>query len=282
MERPSPAPPPAVSFPPPTSDFLLLPSVFDVHAHHPASWGRGAVHRFVAAGFSPNSNQDVISAIASCPNGWMALGLGPQEIQRADHYPDVEAAIAQVGEQARTVRAHPILHKKLVAIGEVGLDNHWGKTPADRGRQFAAFERMIALARELNLPLVIHSRDAEGDCIKQLLAAQHLHASQGHSATSPLRVLMHCFGGSLEQAQTCADAGWLISIPPVLTSSRKKIMASLPLSSLVTESDAPYVGKESGLGALKSAEMIAKYRGVSLEEAVRATAENARAFYHVL
>lgn len=254
----------------------LISQIFDVHAHHPAAWGRQAVHRFCAAGFSPSSNQDVISAIASCPTGFMALGLGPQEIQRADRYPDLEAAILQVEEQARTVRAHPTLSPKLVAIGEVGLDNHWGKTPQDRQRQFAAFERMIALARELHLPLVIHSRDAEGDCLKQLLAADHLHSS---TSASRLRVLMHCFGGSLEQAQTAADAGWLISIPPVPSKERKKIIAALPLSCLVLESDAPYIGKESGLGALKSAEMIAKYRGVPLEEAVQATAQNAQKFF---
>ncbi|MDE1797883.1 MAG: TatD family hydrolase [Candidatus Micrarchaeota archaeon] len=259
----------------------LLPLVFDVHAHHPAAWGRTAAHRFVAAGFSPSSNTDVISAIASCPRGWMALGLGPQEIQRADRYPDPEAAISQVEEQARTVRAHPALSSKLVAIGEVGLDNHWGQTPADRARQFAAFERMIALARSLDLPLVIHSRDAEGDCVKQLLAASHLHAAQRGSSAPHLRVLMHCFGGTLEQARACADAGWLVSIPPVPSKERKKIIAALPLSSLVVESDAPYIGKESGSGALKSAEMIAKYQGISLEEAARATARNAQAFFRL-
>jgi TatD DNase family protein len=208
----------------------------------------------------------------------MAIGLGPQEIQRADRYPDLEAAIAQVEEQARTVRAHPALSSRLVAIGEVGLDNHWGKLPDERSRQFAAFERMIALSRSLDLPLVIHSRDAEGDCIKQLLAADHLHSS---ASSARLRVLMHCFGGSLEQAQTCAAAGWLISIPPVPSKERKKIIAALPLSSLVVESDAPYIGKESGLGALKSAEMIAKYQGAPVEEVVRATAQSAQAFFRI-
>jgi TatD DNase family protein len=160
---------------------------------------------------------------------------------------------------------------------------------------------MIALSKELNLPLVIHSRDAEGDCIKQLLAAQHLHAAHHSSAneaagapahpgepptpssssSSHLRVLMHCFGGSLEQAQVCTEAGWLISIPPVPSKERKKIIAALPLSSLVIESDAPYIGKESGLGALKSAELIAKYGGHSLDEVVKQTAENAQKFFGI-
>ncbi len=258
---------PADARPPSPPPHSLLPLVFDVHAHHPASWGRQAAYRFCAAGFSPSSNTDVISAISSCPRGWLALGLGPQEIQRADRYPNLEEAISAVEEQARTLRAHPTLSSKLVAIGEVGLDNHWGKTPADKERQFTAFERMISLSRELNLPLVIHSRDAEKECIQQLLASGSKH------------VLMHCFGGTLEQAKICADAGWLISIPPVPSKERKKFIAALPLSSLVVESDAPYIGKESGIGALKSAELISKYTGLPLEEVVSATAQNAQKFF---
>ncbi|MCL6088598.1 MAG: TatD family hydrolase, partial [Candidatus Marsarchaeota archaeon] len=183
--------------------------LFDVHTHHPAKTSADAKHSYVASGFSFESNEEVMG-FARSHACFFSLGLGPQEIQRKEKYPDLQKAMEEVEKQVGKARADPLLSKKFVAVGEVGLDKHWGKTTEDRGRQFVAFERMISLAGRLSLPLVVHSRDAESECIRQLLAAAHLHSSSGHS----LNVLMHCFGGKLQEAKIAADAGWLISIPP--------------------------------------------------------------------
>ncbi len=262
------------------------PRLFDVHTHHPEKTAEGATHSFVASGFSPESNEEVMAfARARSQPGpadpgpsriFFSLGLGPQEIQRKEKYPDLEKGIQQVEAQADQARSDPSLSRFFVAIGEVGLDKHWGKSDEERERQFVAFERMIALAGRLSLPLIIHSRDAEEECINQLLAASHLHAASGKK----FHVLMHCFGGNLEQAKRCADAGWLVSIPPQPNSERKKIIKALDISSLVLESDAPYIGKTSA-DALQSAEMIARYKGMELEKVLDATAENAREFFGI-
>lgn len=249
--------------------------LFDVHTHHPQQTAMGAKHAFVASGFSFESNEEVM-AYARTHGCFFSLGLGPQEIQRKEKYPDLEESITQVEKQMEKAKEDPLLSKKFVAVGEVGLDKHWGKTTEERERQFAAFERMISLAGRLSLPLVIHSRDAESECIRQLLAAGHLRAASG----GQIRVLLHCFGGKLEQAKMAADAGWLVSIPPQPNADRKKIIKELALSSLVVESDAPYIGKRSG-DALKSAEMIARYKEMKLEDVLAATAQNARKFFGV-
>ncbi len=262
--------------------------LFDVHTHHPEKTAQGAKHEFVASGFSLESNEEVM-AFARAHPCFFSLGLGPQEIQRKEKYPDLQKAVSEAEKQMEKAKADPLLSKKFVAIGEVVLDKHWGKTAEERERQFAAFERMISLAGRMMLPLIIHSRDAESECIRQLLAAKALHAAgEGRTASAgareaaaqapPFRVLMHCFGGKLEEAKMAADAGWLISIPPRPNSERKKIIKELPLSSLVVESDAPYIGKRSE-DALKSAEMIARYREMGLEDVLEATGRNARRFF---
>lgn len=258
-----------------------LPRLFDVHTHHPQKTTQGASHLFVASGFSFESNEEVIS-FSRAHGCFFSLGLGPQEIQRKEKYPNLEEGIAQVEKQVKMAKEDPLLAKKFVAIGEVGLDKHWGKTTEERERQFVAFERMISLAGRLSLPLVIHSRDAEKECIQQLLAARTLHAGGGQSAAAarPMRVLMHCFGGNLEQAKMAADAGWLVSIPPQPNSERKKIIKALDVSSLVVESDAPYIGKKSA-DAMKSAGMVARYKEMKLEDALAATGENARRFFGI-
>lgn len=246
-----------------------LALLFDVHAHHPEAWGASASHRFCAAGFSPESNAALMRVLPSCPGGVFSIGLGPQEIQRADRYPLPDACIARVEEQVRTALLNPLLRPKLAAVGEVGLDHHWGKAPSERQRQFAAFERMISLARRHSLPLVIHSRGAEKECIQQLLAA------------GCPRVMLHCFGGTLAQARQAADAGWLVSIPPVPSKERKRIITALPLPSLVVESDAPYIGKTSA-DALRAAEMVSRYKKMEMADVLVQTSANAHEFFGIL
>jgi TatD DNase family protein len=260
--------------------------LFDVHTHHPEKTAMGATHSFVASGFSFESNEEVMDytrgRASSAQACFFSLGLGPQEIQRKDKYPDLEKAISEMEKQAERAKADAALAQKFVAIGEVGLDKHWGKTSEERERQFAAFERMISLSTRLSLPLIIHSRDAEEECIRQLLAASHLHASGevagGPRPASRFRVLMHCFGGKLEQAKRCADAGWLVSIPPQPNAERKRIIKALPISSLVLESDAPYIGRTSA-EAFQAAEMIARYKEMEVGEVLAAAGENARRFF---
>jgi len=244
-----------------------ISNLFDAHTHFHEGMDEG--HSFVLSGYSFKSNMLAMQKVANLKNAYFSLGLGPQEIQRSDIYPDLQKSIDEIISQMNFASKDSSLSKKFVAIGEVGLDSHWGKSTEHKERQFEAFEKMISISKKLNKPLVIHSRDAEKECIQQLHAADCK------------KVMMHCFGGKFSDAKICADAGWLISIAPQKNSQRKKIIKSLPLESLVVESDAPYIAKTSAAGARLGAKMIAEYRQISEQEASDATFANAKRLFGI-
>ncbi|MFH1306036.1 MAG: TatD family hydrolase [Candidatus Micrarchaeota archaeon] len=241
-------------------------NLFDIHCHFPVD--DNISHTFIASGFSKDSNNKIMDEILIFEQGYFTLGLAPQEIQRNELYPNIDMAIEDIQKQIEEAFSNPSLAKKFVGIGEVGLDKHWGKTSEHRERQFFAFEKMISLANARTLPLIIHSRKAEKECMQQL------------SAANCKKVLMHCFGGNLTQAKKAADLGWLISIPPLPSKNRKKIIEKIPIENFVIESDAPYIGKKSE-DAFNSAKMISEIKNIPVEEAIDATNENARKFFNI-
>ncbi|MFH0926981.1 MAG: TatD family hydrolase [Candidatus Micrarchaeota archaeon] len=240
-------------------DYSLL---FDAHTHFHEGMGEG--QKFCLSGYSHKSNAEVLQKIPALENACFSLGLGPQEIQRDDLHPDFEASLQDAILQIEGQKENPL----FAAVGEVGLDNHWGKTPEQRFRQFEAFERMISLSKKLGKAIVVHSRDAENECIAQLLAAECK------------KVMMHCFSGKLEEAKRAADAGFYISIPPLKNKERKKIIKEIDLDYLLVESDAPYLGKKSA-DAYFSAKMIAEYKNLKIEGVLDSTAQNARKLFGV-
>ncbi len=171
-------------------------------------------------------------------------------------------------------------HPKVVAIGETGLDYHWDKSPKEIQQQ--VFRKQIQLAQRVNLPLVIHNRDATEDVVR-ILQEEQAEKTGG---------VMHCFGGSVETAKTCIDMNFMISLGgPVTFKNAKKpkeVATEIPLEWLMIETDAPYLaphphrGKrnEPGLVPLV-AEEIARLKGVSIEEVAQATTENAKRFYQL-
>ena len=240
--------------------------LFDSHSHFYSGVCEGQA--VVLSGYSPKSNSQVMREFPSLQNAYFSLGLGPQEIQREDLYPDLNAGISSVEKQIEDALSNPSLKEKFAAVGEVGLDSHWGKTPGHKLRQFEAFERMISISKRHGLPLAIHSRDAEKECMQQLLAA------------NCKKVMMHCFGGKLEEAKRAADAGYYISIPPVKNKERKKIIRSIDLQYLLIESDAPYLAKKS-TDAIDAAKMISDYKGISLDDVLEQTFENAKKLFGI-
>jgi len=163
---------------------------------------------------------------------------------------------------------------RIVAIGEVGLDYYWIKEEEKRKQETLNFRRFIDLSRELSLPLVIHSRDAEKDLLSIL-------KDEGITA------LMHCFGGDAALAAEAAGQGHLISIPANLQNSKQKqsIVKAVPLSSLVLETDAPYLPpvpktRNEPVNIRKTAERIAEIKGIHYAEVEAATTGNAKKFFH--
>lgn len=168
-------------------------------------------------------------------------------------------------------------NKKVVAIGEVGLDYYWDKTFNDIQQE--VFRNQIRLANQLNLPLVVHDREAHKDTFDIL---------KEENKTS--KVLFHCFSGSVEFMKECVKQGWYIAIGGVVTFKNavkiKEVAREVPLDSLVLETDSPYLtpvpyrGKPNKPAYVKYvAEEIAKVRGISFDEIAEITTKTAENFF---
>ncbi|NOU87581.1 YchF/TatD family DNA exonuclease [Paenibacillus sp. LMG 31460] len=165
-------------------------------------------------------------------------------------------------------------HEKVVAIGEIGLDYYWDKSPKDV--QQRVFREQIRLARKLGMPIVIHNRDAHQD-ILHILKEEKAEEVGG---------IMHCFSGSWETAKLCLDMNFHISFggPVTFKNARqpKEVLAQVPLDRLLIETDAPYLtphpfrGKRNETGYVRLiAETAAEIRGMTLEEIAEITTNNA-------
>ncbi|MBS2967254.1 TatD family hydrolase [Metabacillus sp. KIGAM252] len=166
-------------------------------------------------------------------------------------------------------------HPKVVAIGEMGLDYHWDKSPKEVQKE--VFRKQIALAKEVKLPIIIHNRDATADVV-EILREEGAEEVGG---------IMHCFTGSAEVAKECMDMNFYISFGgPVTFKNAKKpkeVAAEIPLDRLLIETDCPYLtphpfrGKRNEPGYVKYvAEQIAELRGMTFEEVALITTENAK------
>ena len=170
-------------------------------------------------------------------------------------------------------------NKKVVAIGEIGLDYYWDKTFNEKQKE--VFVKQIKLANELNLPIVVHDREAHKDCFDILK-----EVDKGSS------VLFHCFSGSPEFAMECIREGWYIALGGVVTFKNavkmKDVAKIVPLERLVLETDSPYLtpvpfrGKENRPAYVNYvAEEIARLRDVDLDELKQITSSNAERFFGI-
>lgn len=171
-------------------------------------------------------------------------------------------------------------HPKVVAIGEMGLDYHWDKSPRDIQKE--VFRKQIRLAKKVNLPIVIHNREATADIV-DILKEEHAEAVGG---------IMHCYSGSPEVAKECLDMNFYISLGgPVTFKNAKKpkeVAVEVPLDKLLIETDCPYLaphpyrGKRNEPAYVKLvAEQIAELKGLTFEEVAVATNQNARKLFGI-
>ena len=169
--------------------------------------------------------------------------------------------------------------KKIVAVGEIGLDYYWDKTSVDLQKDI--FKRQIKLANRLHLPIVVHDREAHKDCFDIIKEEKPQNGA-----------LFHCFSGSSEFMKECVKEGWYIAIGGVVTFKNalkiKDVARDVPLDKLVLETDAPYLtsvpfrGKTNKPEYVKFvAEEIAKIRQISVEELTKITTENAERFFKI-
>lgn len=159
---------------------------------------------------------------------------------------------------------------KIVAIGEIGLDYYWNKDNKEQQRKI--FRRQLEIAEKLNIPVVIHSRDSIGETYDIL-------------SEYKVRGVVHCFSGSLEMAKKFINLGFLLGIGGVVTFKNSKlyqVVEKIPLTSIILETDSPYLSPEPNRGKVNEssnipliAEKIASIQNISIEEVANITSNNA-------
>ena len=219
-------------------------------------------------------------------NPGCSLASSRNAVALADRYDYIYAAVGSHPDAADEVndavleqyRALCKGNPKVRAIGEIGLDYHYEDVP--RSVQQQAFRAQMALAAELDLPVIVHEREAHEDGMAIL------------REFPTVRGVFHCYSGSAEMARQLVNLGWYIGFTGVLTfkNARKAVETaeSIPLERIVLETDCPYMaptpfrGSRNDPGYLyRMAERLAEIRGLPLEEIHRITMENGRRLYRV-
>ena len=224
-------------------------ALFDTHAHYDDTQ------------FDPD-REALLSAL---PENGVGLVVNPgcdistsrQAVALAEQYPHVYAAVGYHPENCgpyvpeeldilRDLARHP----KVVAIGEIGLDYYWEENPP-RDFQQQVFRAQLQLAQELDLPVIVHDREAHGD---SLTIIKEFPAVRG---------VFHCFSGSAEMAKELVKLGWMVSFTGVLTykNARKALeaAAAVPLERLMIETDSPYMAPVPKRGTRNDSRNVAYY-----------------------
>jgi len=209
-----------------------------------------------------------------------------EAVQIADHHDDVYATVGIHPHNAKSLDVEVLesLRKlarssKVVAIGETGLDYYRDLSP--RLKQKEAFEHQIRLAQELNLPVVVHDREAHADVLQIL-----------RDSGKDVSGVLHCFSGSAEMAQEAIKLGYLISIagPVTFPNARRlhDLVRHLPEESIVLETDCPWLAPQSKRGkrnepafVIETAHKVAELKGRRFDEIVEITSQNARRLFRI-
>jgi TatD DNase family protein len=213
----------------------------------------------------PKDYQQTIKRHKSYPNRIFAtLGAPPANY----HEMDIDKIVNLISQFAE--------EKAIVGIGEVGLDYYWVKDEKIRDLQHKTFARFIDLANELQLPLIIHSRDAEQQAIELLKRAE-------------TTVIMHSFAGNVELAHECIERDYFISIPTAVTNRKKhrRLARKVPLNRLLTETDSPYLSpfpekrRNEPAFVVEAVKEIAKLKEEALEEVAAILLKNAKTAFQL-
>ncbi|NLC04864.1 MAG: TatD family hydrolase [Tissierellia bacterium] len=208
-------------------------------------------------------------------------------VELADKYDTIYAAVGVHPHSAKEVNTLVMenireltKNKKVVAIGEIGLDFHYDNSPRDVQRKW--FIEQLKLAKELDLPVIIHTREA----------SQETYDILKNNQDGTVRGVMHSFSGSAEMASLYVDMGFYISIggPVTFKNARvvREVAEAVPLDKLLIETDCPYLTPEPYRGKRNepvymkyTAEKIAQVRGISYDEVVKATNRNAKKLFNI-
>ena len=253
--------------------------IFETHAHYEdprfaedreallTKLPQEGIDLVVNVGSSLESTKETLALTKRYPHVYGAAGVHPEETGALDE--ESFQWLTQVVEE-----------EKIVAVGEIGLDYYWDEPAREIQKEW--FERQILLARQVKKPMIIHSRDAAQDTWDIL---------KKHRAEE-IGGVIHCFSYSLEMAKKYIEMGFYIGVGGVVTFKNAKklrqVVADIPLTSILLETDCPYMAPEPHRGKRNSslylpfvAEKIAEIKGISVDEVCAQTKENAMQMYQI-
>lgn len=253
--------------------------IFETHAHYDdkkfaedretliPSLFEGNIAKIINVGASIASTKITLELAEKYEQVYAAVGVHPSDIGDLN-----EETFGWLAEQTK--------HPKTVAIGEIGLDYYWDKEPEVQMRQREWFRRQLLLARECNLPVIIHSRDAAEDTVQIMKEA----------AMDGIRGVIHCYSYSPEMAREFVKMGYYIGVGGVVTFKNakklKETVQEIPLERILLETDCPYMAPEPHRGSRNDssnlpyvAEKIAELKGITVEEVERVTYRNAEELF---
>ncbi len=265
-----------------------MEKLFDSHAHYydsrferecgdAAAWLRdlcsGGVGGIVNVATDLVNMHTAVESAARHAAMYAAVGVHPSDGQA---YRNIDAAMAELASflgDAESRRA-----RKIVALGEIGLDYHYEDT--DKAHQSRFFEEQLCLAEQLDIPVIIHDREAHGDCFDAVCRHPRV------------RGVFHSYSGSAEMARDLVRRGFYVSFSGVVTFKNaprvREAVAAVPIERILIETDAPYLTPHPHRGKLNhsgylcyTAAAVAEVKGMDTESLIRATAENARTFFHI-
>ena len=252
--------------------------IFDTHAHYDdaqfdadreallSAMPENGVGLILDPGCDLESSRAAIALAEQYPHIYAAVGYHPENCAP---YTDADLDIL------RRLAQHP----KVVAIGEIGLDYYWEQNPPKEFQQ-AVFRAQLALARELDLPVIVHDRDAHADCLAIV------------KEFPEVRGVFHCYSGSVEMARELWKLGWYLGFdgPVTYKNARRtvEVAAEVPLERLLLETDSPYMAPVPKRGTRNDsrnirciAEKIAEIRNMTADAIIRVSAENGRRLFGI-
>ena len=248
-------------------------SIFDTHAHYDSdafdetredllfSLSKNGVYRAVNCACDTMSIKTTIGLSEKYPFIYSALGYHPEDIDKGVDFEYLKAVLQ---------------HKKVVAVGEIGLDYHYRDDNKDMQKK--VFAKQIEIAMDVGLPVIVHDRDAHGDTLEILKYYKP-------------KAVLHCYSGSAETAEELIKMGMYIGIGGAVTFKNAKDLKEtakiIPIDRMLLETDAPYLAPVPFRGKLNSpeylkyiAQEIATLRNIDIEEVKKQTTLNAKRLFN--
>ncbi len=253
--------------------------IFDTHAHYDdeafnedrdellRSLPEHGIEAVVNVGASIQTTKNTLELMKCYPFVYGAVGVHPNET-------------AELNEHLMDWLKHAAGEEKVVAIGEIGLDYYWNEPEPEVQKHW--FVRQLNLAREVGLPIIVHSRDAAKDTLDIIRAEK----------AGELGGVIHCFSYSVEMAREYLNMGFFLGIGGVLTFNNarklKEVVDYMPMEQLVLETDCPYLSPVPNRGKRNSSlnlpyvvKAVSEIKGIPEEEVIAVTRENARRMYRL-